>query len=59
MRARCTAGAPPQYVQQQLGHASITLTVDVYGSWLSTRRPDLLRVLEGVDEAIAPRGPAT
>jgi integrase len=54
------AGAPPQYVQQQLGHASITLTVDVYGSWLSTRRPDLLRVLEGVDEApIAPRGPAT
>jgi integrase len=52
------AGAPPQWVQQQLGHASITLTVDVYGSWLSTRRPDLLRVLEGIDEAIAHRGPA-
>ena len=27
-------GEPPQWVQQQLGHASIQLTVDTYGQWL-------------------------
>jgi integrase len=27
-------GEPPQYVQQQLGHASIQTTVDTYGRWL-------------------------
>jgi integrase len=26
-------GAQPTWVQQQLGHSSITLTVDVYGAW--------------------------
>jgi integrase len=31
------AGESAQYVQQQLGHASITLTVDTYGKWLPTR----------------------
>lgn len=28
------AGESPAYVQQQMGHASISMTVDVYGSWL-------------------------
>ena len=28
------AGVSPAYVQRQLGHASITLTVDTYGRWL-------------------------
>jgi integrase len=27
-------GESPQYVQRQLGHSSITLTVDLYGKWL-------------------------
>jgi integrase len=27
-------GESPVYVQRQLGHASITITVDLYGSWL-------------------------
>ena len=27
-------GESPVYVQRQLGHASITLTVDLYGRWL-------------------------
>jgi integrase len=26
-------------VQQQLGHASITLTIDTYGSWIRERNP--------------------
>ncbi|HEX9349191.1 MAG TPA: tyrosine-type recombinase/integrase [Gemmatimonadales bacterium] len=29
-------GKPIAYVQAQLGHASITLTVDTYGKWLPT-----------------------
>jgi integrase len=29
-------GEPIQYVQRQLGHASIRMTVDTYGRWLST-----------------------
>ncbi len=28
------AGVGPVYVQRQLGHASIQLTVDTYGKWL-------------------------
>jgi integrase len=28
-----------QYVQQQLGHSSITVTVDTYGSWIRLRDP--------------------
>jgi integrase len=31
------AGESPQYVKEQLGHASITLTVDTYGKWFATR----------------------
>jgi len=30
-------GESPQYVQEQLGHSSITLTVDLYGRWLPKR----------------------
>lgn len=29
------------YLQQQLGHSSIKLTVDTYGSWLRTRLPEV------------------
>src|SRR5262249_47526805 len=38
------AGASPAYVQQQLGHASIKITVDTYGAWI--RRRDLAAVDE-------------
>ena len=31
------AGESVQYVQEQLGHATITLTVDTYGRWLPKR----------------------
>ena len=31
------AGESAQYVKEQLGHASITLTVDTYGKWFATR----------------------
>src|SRR5262245_48302039 len=40
------AGAPPQWVQQQLGHAHYAITVDLYGSWLRQRRPDLTALLD-------------
>jgi len=40
------AGAPPQYVQQQLGHSHYAITVDLYGSWLTQRRPDLVALLD-------------
>lgn len=29
-----TDGVPPQYVQQQLGHSSINITIDTYGKWI-------------------------
>lgn len=32
-------GVPIVYVQQQMGHANISMTVDVYGSWLPVRAP--------------------
>jgi integrase len=39
-------GAPAQWVQQQLGHAHYAITVDLYGSWLRQRRPDLTALLD-------------
>ncbi len=35
-------GVSPAYVQQQLGHGSIQLTVDTYGRWLRIARPAAL-----------------
>jgi len=40
------SGAPPAWVQQQMGHASYGITVDLYGSWLKQKRPDLLAILD-------------
>lgn len=40
------AGAPAQWVQQQLGHATYAITVDLYGSWLKQKRPDLVAMLD-------------
>jgi integrase len=40
------AGAPPTWVQQQLGHAHYAITVDLYGSWLRQKRPDLTAILD-------------
>ena len=28
------AGVSPAYVQKQLGHSSISMTVDIYGHWV-------------------------
>jgi len=39
-------GESPVYVQRQLGHASIQLTVDTYGRWLA---PDRRRETSNVD----------
>lgn len=42
------AGRPVQYVQRQLGHASISLTVDLYGRHMDPSRPDFVAVLDEV-----------
>jgi integrase len=49
------AGADVQFVRQQLGHASIKLTVDLYGSGLPASRPDLLALLDAEPEKHPPR----
>jgi len=41
-------GVSPAYVQEQLGHASIELTVGTYGSWLRKRAPGAVDRLNGV-----------
>ncbi len=33
----------PAYVQKQLGHHSISMTVDIYGHWISGRRQGIFR----------------
>jgi integrase len=38
----------PAYVQKQLGHHSITMTVDIYGHWIPGEgRRDLGKILKG------------
>jgi hypothetical protein len=40
-------GVSPAYVQEQLGHASIELTVGTYGRWLRKKAPGALDRLDG------------
>jgi len=39
-------GAPPQYIQAQMGHASIQITIDLYGSGLSASYQQGVQVLD-------------
>ena len=41
-------GAEITWVQKQLGHSSITLTVDVYGQWARTAEKAQAEKLNGV-----------
>src|SRR5262249_17878288 len=41
-------GGRPQRVQQQLGHASIKVTIDKCGSWIRARAPDAADQLEAL-----------
>jgi integrase len=45
------AGVSPAYVQQQMGHRSISMTVDIYGSWLPIRSEG---AVDGLSSATAP-----
>ena len=47
------AGVSPAYVQQQLGHANIGLTVGTYGRWLRKKAPGALEILESGSEVVA------
>jgi integrase len=43
------SGVSPVYVQQQAGHASVKMTVDVYGSWFAVEAPGAMdRLAAGV-----------
>lgn len=57
-------GESPAYVQRQLGHASIQLTVDTYGKWLpmgnkaAVDRLDAVTVAETGSKMVATGGTA-
>jgi len=42
-------GVSPAHVQEQLGHASIELTVGTYGRWLRKRSPGAVDRLDRMD----------
>jgi hypothetical protein len=43
------AGVSPVYVQQQAGHASVEMTVGVYGSWFAVEAPGAMdRLATGI-----------
>ena len=45
-----TRNTPIVYVEEQLGHASITITVDTYGRWLPTGDKRYVDALDGQEE---------
>ena len=52
-------GESPAYVQRQLGHASIQLTVDTYGKWLPMGNKVAVDHLDDSDVPNAPATPVT
>jgi hypothetical protein len=48
-------GVSPAYVQEQLGHASIELTVGTYGRWLRKRAPG---AVDRLDQTVGESGEA-
>jgi hypothetical protein len=43
-----SSGVSPVYVQQQAGHASVEMTVSVYGSWFAVEAPGAMdRLAQG------------
>lgn len=48
-------GVSPVYVQEQLGHATIELTVSTYGRWLKKRAPGALDRMDFSAEAQSDR----
>jgi integrase len=52
-------GESPAYVQRQLGHASIVLTVDTYGKWLPMGNKAAVNRLDDADVPNAPAAPVT
>ena len=47
-------GVSPAYVQEQLGHASIELTVGTYGRWLRKRAPGAVDRLDQLPDGNLP-----
>ncbi len=48
----------PAYVQKQLGHHSISMTVDIYGHWLPGEgKKDLGETLRRTSGTVSPRSP--
>jgi integrase len=47
----------PEYVRQQLGHSSLTLTINTYGSWLPMSDVAAVDALDDVidDKTVIPR----
>jgi len=43
-------GVSPVYVQEQLGHATIELTVSTYGRWLKKKAPGALDRLRWIKQ---------
>ena len=46
-------GVSPVYVQEQLGHATIELTVSTYGRWLTKKAPGALDCLDSMVEGVS------
>jgi integrase len=49
-------GISPAYVQAQMGHASVQMTVDEYGSWLPVRVPGAVDLLADAIVSAPSRG---
>src|SRR5262249_49943020 len=45
-------GKSPDYVREQMGHASIQITVDLYGRWLPKRD---LAAVDALDDVLMPQ----
>ncbi len=52
-------GVSPVYVQEQLGHATIELTVSTYGRWLKKKAPGALDRLDAAEDYVEAEGGLT
>jgi integrase len=50
-----TMGAPPKFIQNQMGHSSLIVTLDTYGHWMPSAYSEFGEIFDDFVHTLAPK----